>query len=148
MMEMRYTICQQATNRFRPSELTKHYPRCPLIECWNCKGFGHLAHNCRNRKKEKKGMAILQNKFEVLKSRVMQCGVKEKTIRRQEAAVVECFKYEEEGHKCRECPLWRKKKRVEEKPVHPVKGKVQETERKWRRAEEEKAAYVAKPQEA
>jgi len=23
-------ICQQATNRFRPSELTKHHPRCPL----------------------------------------------------------------------------------------------------------------------
>ena len=23
-------ICQQATNRFRPSELTKHYLRCPL----------------------------------------------------------------------------------------------------------------------
>jgi len=98
-------------------------------------------------KRKKKGMAILQNKFEVLKSRVMQCGVEEKTIRRQEATVVECFKYEEEGHKCRECLLWRKKERVEEKPVHPAKGKVQETERKLRRAEEEKAACVAKPQE-
>jgi len=31
-MGMRYMICQQATNRFRPSELTKHYPRCPLTE--------------------------------------------------------------------------------------------------------------------
>ena len=30
MMGMRYTICQQATNRFRPSELTKYHPRCPL----------------------------------------------------------------------------------------------------------------------
>ena len=29
-MGMQYTICQQATNRFRPSELTKYYPRCPL----------------------------------------------------------------------------------------------------------------------
>ena len=29
-MGMRYMICQQATNRFRPSELTKHYPRCSL----------------------------------------------------------------------------------------------------------------------
>jgi len=27
---MQYTICQWATNRFRPSELTKHHPRCPL----------------------------------------------------------------------------------------------------------------------
>jgi len=29
-MEMQYIICQQATNRFRLSELTKHYPKCPL----------------------------------------------------------------------------------------------------------------------
>jgi len=27
---MRYTICQWAINRFRPSELTKHHPRCSL----------------------------------------------------------------------------------------------------------------------
>ena len=27
---MQYTICQWAINRFRPSELTKHHPRCPL----------------------------------------------------------------------------------------------------------------------
>jgi len=34
---MRYTICQRATNRFRLSELTKHYPRCPLdfLEDWS-----------------------------------------------------------------------------------------------------------------
>jgi len=30
MIGMQYMICQQATNRFRLSELTKHYPRCPL----------------------------------------------------------------------------------------------------------------------
>jgi len=31
MMGMRYMNCQQATNRFRPSELTKQCPRyCPL----------------------------------------------------------------------------------------------------------------------
>ena len=29
-MGMQYVICQWATNRFRPSELTKHHPRCPL----------------------------------------------------------------------------------------------------------------------
>jgi len=23
-------ICQRATNRFRPLELTKHHPKCPL----------------------------------------------------------------------------------------------------------------------
>jgi len=27
---MQYMICQQTTNRFKPSELTKCYPRCPL----------------------------------------------------------------------------------------------------------------------
>ena len=71
-------------------------------ECWNCKGFRHLACNCRNRKEGEKRMAIPQNKFEVLKSRVMQCKVEERTIRRQEIAVVECFKCGEEGQKCRE----------------------------------------------
>jgi len=36
----------------------------------------------------------------------MQCDVKEgKTIRRVGVVEVECFKYGEKGHKCRECPL-------------------------------------------
>ena len=74
--------------------------------CWKCRRFGHLAHNCRNREK---GMAVSQNKFEVLRSRVMQYGVEERTIRRQKVAVVECFKCGKEGHKYRECPLWKKK---------------------------------------
>jgi len=39
--------------------------------CRSCKGFGHLARNCRNRKEGKKGVEMPQNKFEVLKSRVM-----------------------------------------------------------------------------
>jgi len=41
----------------------------------------------------------------VLSSRVIQYGVEEKTIRRHEVVVVECFKYGEKGHKCREYPL-------------------------------------------
>jgi len=48
----------------------------------SCKKFGHLVCNYRNRKKGEKRMVIPQNKFEVLKSRVMQCGVEERTIRR------------------------------------------------------------------
>jgi len=48
--------------------------------CWCCKGFGHLARNCRNRKEEEKGVKMPQNKFEVLKSRVMQCGVEERVV--------------------------------------------------------------------
>jgi len=71
--------------------------------CRSCKGFGHLARNCWKRKEEEKGAEMPQNKFEVLKSRVMQCGVEGRMIR-SVRVVVECFKCGEEGHKCRECP--------------------------------------------
>jgi len=71
-----------------------------------------------------------QNRFEVLRSRVMQCGVKERMIRRQKVTVVEWFKCGEKGHKCRECPEWRKTKE----------------ERRVRRVEE--AVFVAMPQKA
>jgi len=27
-------------------------------ECWNCKGFGHLAQNCRKQKEEERGVKI------------------------------------------------------------------------------------------
>jgi len=96
-----------------------------------------------------------QNKFEVLKSGVMQCGVEGKMIRSVRVAV-ECFKCGEEGHKCRECPLWEKKvKRVarpdggkahqeERRPAHSVREKAQEGEKRQRRMEEEKAARPAK----
>ena len=78
--------------------------------CFSYKKFGHLVHNCRNRRKGEKGETIPQNKFEVLSSWVMQCGVEERTIRRQkEVVVVECFKCGEKGHKCRECPLRKEK---------------------------------------
>ena len=81
-----------------------------------------------------------QNKFEVLKSRVMQCGVEGKMIRSVKV-VVECFKCGKEGHKCRECPQWeRKEKRV----TCPREGKVHQRERRLRRMEEEKAARPMK----
>jgi len=83
--------------------------RGKLCQC--CEGFGHLAQNCRSKKEEEERTIIPQNKFEILKSRVMQCGVEEKMIRRQETVVVECFKYGGKGHKCRECLLWRKAKK-------------------------------------
>ena len=82
-------------------------------KCWNYKGFGYLAQNCRNKEgKEKRGTAP-QNIFEVLSSRVMQCNMKEKMIRKQEMVKVKCFKYEEERHKCRECPLWKGEKKLQ-----------------------------------
>jgi len=46
--------------------------------CHSCKEFRHLAQNCRQKGEEEKKKAISQNKFEVLSSRVMQCGVEER----------------------------------------------------------------------
>jgi len=74
-------------------------------------------------------------------------------------AAVKCFKCEEEGHKCRECSLWKKKvKRVaypdgekayqeERRPVCPIREKAQEGEKRLRRVKEGKTAHVTKPQE-
>jgi len=70
--------------------------------CQCCKGFGHLARNCRKQKEMEKGVTMPQNKFEVLSSRIMQCGVEERSMR---MVAVRCFKCREERHKCRECPL-------------------------------------------
>jgi len=104
--------------------------------CRYCKGFRHLAQNCRNRKEGEKETEMPQNKFEVLKSRVMQCGVEERRVRSIEVVGVECFKCGEKGHKCRQCPLWEKEvKRV----AHPIEGKAHQQG-------ERKVAYVAMPQ--
>jgi len=135
--------------------------------CRSCKGFGHLAQNCRNKKEGEKGTNVPQNKFEVLKSRVMQYGVREKMIRRIGAVEIKYYKCGEIGHKCRECPLWKKakeeKKRVEERVAYvampqkpqqegksacPIREKAQEIERMLRRAEEEEIVHMAKLQDA
>jgi len=97
--------------------------------CRSCKGFGHLVQNCRNKRGEKRRTIVSQNKFEILKSRVMQCGVSKKSIRRVGVVEVECYKCGGMRHKCREYLLWKKAK--EEKRVI-----------------EEKVARVAKPQKA
>jgi len=112
--------------------------------CRSCQGFGHLARNCRNRREKEKGAEMPQNKFEILKSRVMQCGIEERVVRSIRMEAVRCFKCREKGHKCRWCLTWKKEKR----PVYPEKGKAQGKERRLRRAEEEEAARVARPQEA
>jgi len=101
---------------------------------------------------------VPQNKFEVLKSRVMQCGEGERTIRQIRVAEVECFECREQGHKCRKCPLWIKRKneeravhvarpqkaQQEKRPARPVRGKAQEGERRLRRVEGSEMAYSTK----
>ena len=122
--------------------------------CRSCKGFRHLARNCRNRKEGEKGAEMPQNKFEVLSSRVMQCREGERTIRSFRMSEVKCFRCGEEGHKCRKCPLWVKKEKAacvarpqkaqqEKRLACPVRGKAQE-ERRVRRVEEEEAARPMK----
>jgi len=127
--------------------------------CRSCKGFGHLARNCRNKNEEGKGAITPQNKFEILSSRVMQCGVEERIVKNVRMEAVKYFKYREEGHKYRWYPMWKKEKRVvrpekekahqrERRPARPKKGKAQERERRLRRVKEEEAARVVKPQKA
>ena len=60
--------------------------------CWGCRRFGHLVHNCRNMK-EAKGKPVSQNRFEVIVSRVMQCGVKEEAKVRRQKTVEEGVQY-------------------------------------------------------
>jgi len=114
--------------------------------CRSYKGFGHLAQNCRKKREEEIGVATPQNKFEILSSRVMQCGIERRIVRSMRMAAVKCFRCGEEGHKCRECPLWRKKEKEVERVTCPVQGKVhQQEKRKLKRVEEEEAACMAKP---
>jgi len=84
----------------------------------------------------------------------MNCGVE---LRKQEIKQggwkVECYKCREEEHKCKECPLWKKVERVacsvqgkahqqeKRKPACPIKGEVQERERRLRRVEKDEAAH-------
>jgi len=81
--------------------------------------------------------------------------VEERVVRSMGTVAVKCFKCGEEGHKCRECPLWEKKvKRVarpnggkvhqeERRPVRPIREKAQEGEKRLRRVEEEKVVRPA-----
>jgi len=110
----------------------------------------------QERKEKKKEVATSQNKFEILSSRVMQCGIEERVVRSMRTVAVRCFKCREEGHKCREYPLWEKKvKRVmhpnggkvhqeERRLARSIREKAQEGEKRLRRIEEEKAVHPIK----
>jgi len=49
--------------------------------CFECKKFGYLACNYRNKREGEKRTLVSQNRFEALSSRVMRYGIE---IRRQE----------------------------------------------------------------
>jgi len=74
--------------------------------CWRCRKFGYLAYNCRNMK-EAKGKLVSQNRFEVIASRVIQCGVRKETkVKRQKIVEerVQYFRCQRIGHYKWECP--------------------------------------------
>jgi len=74
--------------------------------CWRYRKFGYLVYNCRNREQEEKGRSTLQNRFKVLASRVMRCGLREEVkVRRQEVVEeVQCFRCRGTGHCKWKCP--------------------------------------------
>jgi len=69
----------------------------------------------------------------------MQCGKGERTIRWIGVAEVECFEYREKGHKCRECPLWIRRKNEERAACVIRPQKTQQKEKKLRRVEKKAA---------
>jgi len=112
--------------------------------CWCCRKFGHLAHNCRNKGEEKKGKPISQNRFEVIASRVMQCGVKGEVKARKQETVeeeVQCFRCQRMGHYKWECPYTKEEKERRSKEVaHAVSlQKAQQGEKlacpKWEKVQ-------------
>ena len=66
--------------------------------CRKCRRFEHLTQKYRSREEQEK-KAVRENRFKVLKSRVMQCGVRK--VRRQEVMreEVKCFGCGKKGHK-------------------------------------------------
>jgi len=95
--------------------------------CYGCKKFRYLVYNCRNRREGEKKTLIPQNRFEVLSSRVMRCGIeirRQERDRKEEEKTICCSKCKEEGHQWKEC-LERRKERRERVVQVVIPQKVQ-----------------------
>ena len=76
----------------------------------------------------------------------MQCGIEEKTLKRQKVVGGECFKCGKKVHKCKECLQWKKEeKKGVERVVHVVMPQKMQ-QQKIRRVEEKRMACMTKPQ--
>jgi len=102
MLNKRYALAKlRAELERREGRLYRH-----------CGRFGHVAQKCRSGKEKIKKIKS-QNRFEVLKSQVMQYRIRE--VRRQEIVrgEVRCFRCGEKGHKKWECPKMKERKKEE-----------------------------------
>jgi len=61
---------------------------------FDCKRFGHLACNYRNKKEVEKRKSTSYNKFKVVANRVIRYDIrKEMKVKRQEKKKLQCFRY-------------------------------------------------------
>ena len=132
---------QQYTLTKLRAELEKRNGR----KYWSCKKFRHLVYNCRNKNEKKKRKPIPRNKFKVLSSRVMKCGIREKVKIRRNKIVkeVECFRYWSVGYFKQKYPNIEveKKEKRDEKAVYMASPQKAQQEKRlvhslWRKAQE------------
>jgi len=126
------------------AKLRAELEKRPEKLCYGCKKFRHLAYNCRNKREEEKRMLIPQNRFEVLSSRVMRCGVeirRQERDRKEEGKAICCFKCKEKEHQWKEHPEGKKKERervvqvaipqkmqLQKEPACSIRRNIQENE--------------------
>ena len=145
-LEQYNTLMSRMLNQWHAlAKLRTEIERRERRVCQGYKRFRYLACNCRNKRKKEKGKLISQNKFEVIASRVMRCGVIEEIkVRRQETIEeVKCFRCWGIGHYKQECPnieVNKKKRREKEAACVARLQKVQQEKRLvhflWRKAQE------------
>ena len=101
-------------------------------KCWKCGESGYLACNCRNKKMKMKRKLISQNKFEIIASRVMQCGVRKKVKMRKQKTIekeIQYFRCWKVGHYKQECPnieVEKKRRKKKKQYTCSIWEKIQE----------------------